>query len=254
MPSAASYDETFWRRVLARAPETPLMGTLLRLVENQEQKVTVPLVDDLDEHEALEQLLEASKPAPAAGTARFDYLLRAPWRYPPLPWGSRFGRRFEPGIFYGSLTAAALLAEAAYYRLVFLAGMETPFADRVISQHTRFEARYQTDRGRRLDAPPFSRHETVLRHPAHYGPCQALGTVLRTAGAAAFTYLSARAPGQECNIALLQPAALRSRRHRNPVNGLCETRPEGVQFRFGRELTWFPREQFLVRGRLPQPA
>jgi hypothetical protein len=254
MPSAASYDETFWRRVLARAPETPLMGTLLRLVENQEQKVTVPLVDDLDEHEALEQLLEASKPAPAAGTARFDYLLRAPWRYPPLPWGSRFGRRFEPGIFYGSLTAAALLAEAAYYRLVFLAGMETPFADRVISQHTRFEARYQTDRGRRLDAPPFSRHETVLRHPAHYGPCQALGTVLRTSDAAAFTYLSARAPGQECNIALLQPAALRSRRHRNPVNGLCETRPEGVQFRFGRELTWFPREQFLVRGRLPQPA
>ena len=254
MPSAASYDEAFWRRVLARAPVTPLMGTLLRLVENQEQKVTVALVDDLDEHEVLEQLLEASKPPPARGTARFDYLLRAPWRYPPLPWGSRFGRRFEPGIFYGSLGGTALLAEAAYYRLVFLEGMETPFAERVISQHTRFEARYQTDHGRRLDAAPFSRHEAVLRHPAQYGPCQALGTVLRASDAAAFTYLSARAPGRECNIALLHPAALRSRRHRNPVNGLCETRPEGVQFRFGRELTWFARERFLVDGRLPQPA
>ncbi len=230
------------------------MGTLLRLVENQEQKVTVPLVDDLDEHEVLEQLLEDSKPPPAPGTARFDYLLRAPWRYLLLPWGSRFGRRFEPGIFYGSLTGTALLAEAAYYRLVFLEGMETPFADRVISQHTRFEARYQTENGRRLDAPPFCRHVAVLRHPAEYGPCQALGTVLRASGAAAFVYLSARAPGRDCNIALLEPAALRSRRHRNPVNGLCEARPEGVQFRFGRELTWFPRQQFLVDGSLPQPA
>jgi len=254
MPSAASYDEPFWRRVVARAPETALMGTLLRLVENQEQKVTVPLVDDFDEHEVLEGLLEASKPSLADGTGRFDYLLRAPWRYPPLPWGSRFGRRYEPGIFYGSLSETALFAEVAYYRLVFLEGMETPFADRVISQHTRFEARYQTEHGRRLEAPPFARHEAVLRHPAEYGPCQALGTVLRGAGTAAFTYLSARAPGRECNIALLRPDALRSRRHRNPVGGLCETRPEGVQFRFGRQRTWFPREQFLVDGRLPQPA
>ena len=230
------------------------MGTLLRLVENQEQKVTVPLVDDLDEHEVLEQLLEASKPRPAPGTERFDYLLRAPWRYPPLPWGSRFGRRWEPGIFYGSLSEAALLAEVAYYRLVFLEGMQTPFTDRVISQHTRFEARYQTDRGRRLDAPPFSRHEPVLRHPAEYAPCQALGSVLREGGTAAFTYVSARAAGRECNVALLQPAALRSRRHRNPVNGLCETRPEGVQFRFGQRLIGYSREQFLVDGRLPQPA
>lgn len=230
------------------------MGTLLRLVENQEQKVTVALVDDLAEHEVLEQLIEDSKPPPAPGTARFDYLLRAPWRYPPLPWGSRFGRRWEPGIFYGSLSEEALLAEAAYYRLVFLEGMETPFADRVISQHTRFEARYQTERGRRLDAPPCARHESVLRHPAEYGPCQALGTVLREAGTAAFTYVSARAPGRECNIALLQPAALRSRRHRNPVNGLCETRPDGVQFRFGRRVVGYAREQFLVDGRLPQPA
>ena len=39
---------------------------------------------------------------------RFDYLLRAPWRYPPLRWGSRFGRRFEPGLFYGALSEEAL--------------------------------------------------------------------------------------------------------------------------------------------------
>lgn len=230
------------------------MGRLCRIVENQEQKVTVPLVDSLAEHELLEQMLEASKPPLAPELARFDYLLRAPWRYPPLPWGSRFGSRYEPGIFYGSLGTQALLAEAAYYRLVFLDGMETPFRRRVISQHTRFEARYGTERGRRLEEPPFARHEAVLRHPAEYGPCQTLGTVLREAGTVAFTYVSARATGRQLNIGLFRPEGLRSRRHAKPVAGLCETRPEGVRFRFGDELSWFPREQFLVDGRLPRPA
>ena len=250
----ASYDAVFWRRVIARSGTRPLMGTLYRIVENQEQKVTVPLVDDLDEHEVLEQLIEGSKPAVAPELRRFDYLLRAPWRYPPLPWGSRFGSRWEPGIFYGALSEEALLAEAAYYRLVFLDGMETPFADRVMSQHTRFEARYQSDAGRRLDEAPFARHERVLRHPAEYGPCQTLGTLLRAAGTHAFTYVSARATGRELNIALLRPQALRSRRHLRPVAGLCETRLDGVRFRFGGRLSWFPREQFLVEGALPRPA
>ncbi len=230
------------------------MGTLYRIVENQEQKVTVPLVDSLEEHDVLETLLEASKPPLRAGTEGFDYLLRAPWRYPPLPWGSRFGGRFEPGIFYGSLSPSALLAEAAYYRLVFLDGMQRPFTDRVISQHTRFEAQYRTPLGVDLAAPPFAAHEAVLRHPAVYAPCQALGRAMREAGLHAFTYLSARAPGRELNIGLLAPDALRSRRHRNPVRGLCETRLEGVQFRFAGELTRFAREHFLVDGELPRPA
>lgn len=250
----ASYDAAFWRRVIGRSTVAPLMGTLYRIVENQEQKVTVPLVDDLDEHELLEQLIEGSKPPVAPELSRFDYLLRAPWRYPPLPWGSRFGSRWEPGIFYGALSEGALLAEAAFYRLVFLDGMETPFADRVMSQHTRFEARYQTDVGRRLDEAPFSRHERVLRHPADYAPCQSLGTALREAGTVGFTYVSARAAGRELNIALLRPEGLRSRRHLRPVAGLCETRPDGVRFSFGGRLAWFPREQFLVDGALPRPA
>jgi hypothetical protein len=253
-PSVASYDAVFWRRVSGRAPVVPLLGTLHRIVENQEQKVTVPLVDGLDEHDLLERLIEDSKPPLAAELRRLDYLLRAPWRYPPLPWGSRFGSRWEPGIFYGALSEAALLAEAAFYRLVFLSGMEVPFPDPVISQHTRFEARYQTEAGRRLDQPPFSRHEDVLRHPAEYGPCQSLGSVLREAGTVAFTYVSARATGRALNVGLFRPAGLRSRRHLRPVAGLCETRHDGVRFSFRGRLSWFPREQFLVDGDLPRPA
>ncbi|MEO0971516.1 MAG: RES family NAD+ phosphorylase [Pseudomonadota bacterium] len=251
----ASSDAAGWRQLVELAPRAVLMGKLLRLVENQTQKVTAGLVDGLDELDVLEQLLEASKPRRRAGTERLDYLLASPWRYPPLPWGSRFGSRFEPGIFYGALDMTALLAEAAYYRLVFIAGMARPFAGRLISQHTRFEALYRTDCGVQLDKSPFDeQHRATLRHPSHYGACQRLGRVLREAGIEAFTYLSARCCPPHLNIALLTPDALHSNRHRRPVHGLCETHLEGVRYRFGEQNYWFDREQFLVDGVLPQPA
>ena len=42
----------------------------------------------------------AEQAVPRAGTE--DTLLSTPFRYPPLPYGSRFGRRHEHGIYYGS--------------------------------------------------------------------------------------------------------------------------------------------------------
>ena len=252
----AKYDETFWRRVTAHAGECRLMGTLRRLVENQEQKVTLGLTDNLAEHDALEEMLEDSKPLPLAHDrlSKLDYLLRAPWRYPPLPWGSRFGRRFEPSLFYGALNKTSLFAEAAYYRLVFLEGMRQPFAGRVISQFTVFEATYQTDAGMDLTRAPFRKYETVLRDKSSYQPCQALGSVLRKKHIEAIVYLSARSTGGDLNVALFSPSALRSRKHRNPRGGICETRKEKVSFRFGGEIYEFPRKDFLVAGKVPVPA
>lgn len=249
------YDEAYWRKVFTGADVGRLMGTLKRLVENQAQKVTLKLTDNLAEHELLETLLEASKPlARHPRLERLDYLLRTPWRYPPLPWGSRFGRRFEPSLFYGALSDAALFAEAAYYRFVFLEGMTTPFRERVISQFTVFEAMYRTEAGVDLSRAPFARHDAVLRHRSDYGPCQALGTMLREAAIEAILYLSARTRDKTLNVALYTPAALRSRKHRNPRPGVCESRPEQVSFRFGGRLHTFPREEFLVDGVLPVPA
>ncbi|MBT8099023.1 MAG: RES family NAD+ phosphorylase [Gammaproteobacteria bacterium] len=245
---------------MGHASPRGVIGTLKRLVENQEQKVTVALVDTLAEHEMLENLLEDSKPDPRVDAAfqkrlrQLDYLLQTPWRYPPLKWGSRFGRRFEPSLFYGALSDRALFAEAAYYRLLFLEGMQAPFADRVISQFTVFEASYQTDFGMDLSKPPFLKHAAVLRHKADYLPCQLLGTELRERGIEAIVYLSARAAGDELNVALLSPLALRSRKHRNPRHGLCEIRPDAVSFRLGDELHVLKREAFLFEGRLPVPA
>ena len=232
------------------------MGTLRRLVENQQQKVTLSLTDTLAEHDILEGLLETSKPDTQfhPRLSRFDYLLRTPWRYPPLKWGSRFGRRFEPSLFYGALSTAALFAEAAYYRFVFLAGMQTPFEDRVISQFTVFEAMYNTEHGIDLSERPFRRHAAVLRHKSDYGPCQALGSVLRDRDIAAILYLSARTEDEALNIALFSPDALRSRKHRNPRDGICETRHESVSFRLAGQLYEYPRAAFLEDGKLPQPA
>lgn len=252
----AKYDDGFWRRVLGHAETGRLMGTLRRLVENQEQKVTLALTDTLAEHDILESLLEDSKPDPGSHPrlGQLDYLLRTPWRYPPLHWGSRFGRRFEPSIFYGALSRTALFAEAAYYRLVFIEGMEKPFSERLISQFTVFEAMYQTEAGMDLSRRPFKRHETTLRHKSNYLPCQVLGSLLRDKGVEAAVYSSARAGGDALNIALFSPAALRSRKHRNPRHGLCEARVDRVTFRLGSDLFEYARESFLDGGEFPVPA
>ena len=249
------YDAAFWKGVADTAGFHRLMGTLKRLVENQAQKVTLRLTDTLSEHELLEELIDASKPpARHPRLARLDYLLRTPWRYPPLPWGSRFGARFEPSLFYGALGDTALFAEAAYYRFVFLEGMATPFRERVLSQFTVFEAAYRTEAGVDLTRKPFENYTAVLRHPEDYGPCQALGSVLRERGAGAILYYSARTREPACNVALYTPDALRSRRHRNPRPGVCDTRHDEVSFRYGKALITFPRSHFLVEGRLPIPA
>jgi hypothetical protein len=246
-----------WQDCLTDAQPQVLLGTLKRMVESQKQVATVVLVDNLAEHDVLEALLEDSKPPLPAAIARLDYLLRSPWRYPPLPWGSRFGTRYEPGLFYGALANAALFAETAFYRLVFLAGPKRPLNGRVMSQHTLFHARFRADRGYDLTAPPFAEHAATLTDPARYAPCQALGIALREAGAQAFVYRSARVSDTTTdgnNIALVVPQALQSRQHQKPEPVLCEATDSYVQLRHREAVHRFDREQFLVRGELPHPA
>lgn len=104
----------------------PIRGEFWRIVESQEQVATARLVDNLAEQGLLEELLEGAKPAPRPGSERLDYLLMTPFRYPPLRHGSRFGRAYEPSLLYGALAPATALAECAYYRFVFRAGMAEP--------------------------------------------------------------------------------------------------------------------------------
>ncbi len=116
---------------------------------------TNSLVRTLAEQALLEDLIEASKPKLPGPAIGLHYLLATPFRYPPLPWGSRFGRRFEPSLFYAARTADTVLAESAYYRFVFWSGMAEPPAAPLDTRHTLFSAAIATSRGLKLQQAPF---------------------------------------------------------------------------------------------------
>lgn len=246
-----------WGACAPRIEAALLGGELMRLVASQEEIATLGLVDTLSEQRRVERLLEQSKPPLVRDTERLHYLLAAPFRYPPLPYGSRFGTRQEPGLFYGSLGLTALLSEAAYYRFVFWAGMSNPPpSGKLATQHNVFRADYSSERGLRLQAPPFTRFETLLTSPDRYEATQQLGGHMRAAGIEAFEYRSARDPSGGINAALYTPQALASVRPKRVTSWLTETRAETVTFseRGSKDVTSFPLEQFLAAGSLPLPA
>lgn len=244
-----------WRASAAADRIGPVGGTLLRMVESQAQVATAGLVDTLDKQAVLETLLDASKPPPRAGTGKLHYLLATPFRYPPLRHGSRFGGRHEPALLYGALSQGALLAEAAYYRLVFWSGMATPPPVRLTTQHDVFSVRYRSDRGLRLQSAAFAPWRGAIADPADYRASQALGSAMRAAGVAAFEYPSARDPAGGSNVGLFSPAALAGRRPDRLERWLVQTNGAEVALRrHGGEVHRFARAQFEVDGRLPMPA
>ena len=234
----------------------PLAGSLYRIVESQEEVATRSLVSTLEEQAVLEGLLERNKPAMPAGAIPLHYLLSTPFRYPPLRHGSRFGHRHEPSLFYGSLSVPTVLAESAFYRLVFWDGMAVPPAKPLTTQHTIFAARYGSERGIRLQSPPFDRFRRELTDRSRYTSTQALGHAMRDAGVEVFEFVSARDPEQGLNVALFTPDALVSRRPDLTQAWLAETSAGGVSFycRENGEMRGYDRATFAVEGLVPLPA
>jgi len=245
-----------WEAVLTQAPRVELSAVLLRLVESQEQVATHHLVASLDRQAVLENLLETTKPRRRTGTEHLHYLLATPFRYPPLKHGSRFGTRSEPSLFYGSLEIKTVLAEAAYYRFVFWAGMGTPPTGKLDTQHTLFGVAVQSHAGLRLQDPPFAQHRDALQHPSDYRASQALGAKIRAAGVEAFVFPSARAPDGGLNLALFTPRAFAQSVPDSQEPWLCELTGERVIFHtaYGKAIHVFPIAAFQVNGTLPQPA
>ena len=245
-----------WTACSERAAPVTLSGPILRLVESQEQVATNSLVRTLAEQALLEDLIEASKPKLLGPAIGLHYLLATPFRYPPLPWGSRFGRRFEPSLFYAARSIATVLAESAYYRFVFWSGMAAPPPAPLDTRHTLFSVSIGTSRGLRLQQAPFDEHAAALLDRRHYGATQALGSAMRDAGIEAFEYRSARDPQQGLNVALFTPAALGSPKPDILDEWLCQTTAERVSYysRSGGGVREFPLETFRVDGELPLPA
>ncbi|WP_237055908.1 RES family NAD+ phosphorylase [Microbulbifer sediminum] len=246
-----------------------LMGRLFRIVESQEDVATRSLVDSLQKQEALENLLERSKPKRLPGTEQLHYLLATPFRYPPLPWGSRFGSTAENGIFYGSKTIPTVLAESAYYRQLFFNDMELSPRAPITSYHSIFSARYAADPGVRLQAPAWKSYWDRIADPVNYHFCQQLGARMRAAGIVGIEAPSARARQAEIapfpptdsegvNVALFSPEVLLRRAPMQEAEVTAETGADGVAFLLklgdGTVTHRFPASAFRVGGQLPLPA
>lgn len=195
----------------------PLQGTLYRVVESQEEIATTRLVDSIPEQVRLEELLEQSKPARPKDTDQLHYLLATPFRYPPLKYGSRFGRPFEKSLFYGAMTTNTALAETAFYRFVFISHLETPFPKPVKTLHTLFGARIHTDKGIRLQKESWQDMHEALASPSDYRTSQNLGSEMREFGVQAFQFLSARALQAGLYSLPLSPPQRHGRHQRRPV-------------------------------------
>lgn len=236
----------------------PISGTLYRLVESQEQVATTGYVDTLEEQAVLEELLDNSKPDyPTDTPNELHYLLKTPFRYPPLLWGSRFGREHEPSLFYGGASIEATLSESAYYRFVFFLSMDgEPPKARLNTEHTVFSIGYQSERGIQLQEPPFDTYKDQLTDSKNYSATQQLGTAMRTASIEAFQYASARSIEPELCAALYTPSAFTSTNPCSMENWLCELSAEQVTFKAiqSSQIYRFPRAQFEINGVFPLPA
>jgi hypothetical protein len=227
-----------------------------RVVESQHQVSTRKLVDSDVEQQLLEQLIDNAKP-PFRAQRGLHYLLSTPFRYPPLRHGSRFGRRGEPGIWYGSETQRTAFAEVAYYRLLFLAGSKADLG-LLQTELTAFRASVRTDQGVDLTAQAFAAFHDVIASKTSYEETQLLGAAMREAGAQAFRFTSARDVAGGVNVGVFVPAAFARRVPKSLETWHCSATPAQVELvrrdYFARSAFSFPRSDFLVADTLPAPA
>ena len=260
---------------MARAEPHPPAGFELarlaaqpwRVVESQHVVATRRLVDSSAEQEVLEELIEGAKPPvpDEPAFAGLHYLLSTPFRYPPLPHGSRFGTRAERGIWYGADQRSAALAEAAYYRLVFLAGTEADL-DPILVDLTVFRAWVATARGvdlTDLAGTPHAGVEAEISSPVSYTTSQRVGAAMRAESVEAFRFRSARDPDGGSNVGLFTPAAFRRKKPDGFETWYCVVTPHVVEMsrryevrptRRALHVHRFRRQLFEVDGTLPMPA
>lgn len=245
-----------WSECRGQDQITPIAGTLFRLVESQEQVATTHLVDDLAEQELLEQMLDESKPPYPDVDQPLHYLLTTPFRYPPLYYGSRFGRTHEPSLFYGGLDEITTFAESAYYRFVYWYSMEgEPPKAFLTGQHSMFTVDYSAQSGVQLHQPPFIEFRAALTDPVSYSITQQLGSEMRQAGVKAFEFESARHVDGR-NVAFYEPDSFVQNAPTQLSPVVSKATASKVEFRniASGTVHSFSLMSFQVDGELPLPA
>ncbi|MDQ5960340.1 MAG: hypothetical protein QG592_1423 [Pseudomonadota bacterium] len=185
-------------------------GAGWRAVEAQHKVATMGLVHgNVGAQAVLEDILEGIKPVLPPEVKGLHWLLATPFRYWPLPGGSRFRRREDPGVFYGAEERETACAEAGYWRLKFW--NESTF----LSQQpksipvTLFEFHAATQRALDLSRPPLVEDRTLWMLPDDYTSTQALADNARQSSAEVLRYESVRRLNGRC-LAILSPVAFRS--------------------------------------------
>ncbi|OSM08772.1 putative RES domain-containing protein [Magnetofaba australis IT-1] len=162
-------------------------------------------------------------------------------------------------MYYGSFTIQTALAECAYYRLVFWAGMEVPPpSNQLFSQHTSFSVDFDCSPGVELHQPPFLEQQDLLLNKQDYRASQQLGNALRQQGVQGFSYRSARCPNSGLNGALFTPDALVSNKPKEKQAWVCTVTGSCVEFKCmegrGGASATFAAAAFFVGGEIPVPA
>ena len=248
-----------WTQCGGRSRRCTLEARPWRVVEGQYRSSTWKLVDSQEEHDLLESLIDGRKPRLPADPAfqGLHYLLFTPFRYPPLPHGSRFGSRHEPSLWYGSDELRTALAEDAYYRLVLNAGSKARLTPFTVSRST-FQAHVRTAEGADLTTRAFAAHVAALRSVTRYDATQALGAKMRADRIEAFRYASARDAKGGTNVGVFSPRAFASKDILGPPRTWhCTVTDAGVAYEYDTGTVsafFFPLADFLVRGALPAPA
>lgn len=250
---------SIWTRCAGSSRRRLLEATPWRVVENQAVSSTWKLVDSKEEHDLLEQLIEESKPRllPGPEFEGVHWLLFTPFRYPPRPYGSRFGPRTERALWYGSDALETALAEDAYYRLYFFAGSKASLAPHRVAR-SAFRASVATKAGIDLTREPFAAFATELTSPVEYGATQRLGREMRAAGIEAFRFTSARDPSRGSNIGVFTPRAFDKKKPFGAAQTWHCTVTTGGDVAYehetvaGSDRIFFRRSDFLV-ARLPAP-
>jgi RES domain len=222
---------------------------------------TLKLVGSLEEQRILEELIERQKPAlpKPLQRPRLHYLLFTPFRYPPLPHGSRFGTREEPGIWYGADSLRAVFAEKAYYRFLFLAGTRAHLTPITVEQ-TAFTANVDSARGVDLTLAPFDQYEARISSKTRYTVSQLLGQEMRRDGVEVFRYRSARDVEHGTNVAIFTPKAFAYQKPGAYQTWICLAAAKKIEFAQknvsdpARLSFSFSRSEFEVDGSLPAPA
>jgi hypothetical protein len=181
-----------------------------RAVEAQHRVSTMALVDTLAEQELLENMLDAAKPALNQEVRGLHWLLSTPFRYPPLPSGSRFRAAIDPGVFYGAEERRTACAELGYWRWRFL--MDSPSLDSLGTiQQTVFRSAIG---GASIDLrePPLKARRKQWTDPVDYRACQQLAREARSRTIAIVRYESVRDPMHGGCAAVLTPHAFTAKK------------------------------------------